>query len=154
MNPSVRLKEERTRLGMSQTRFASIAGVGKTTQINYESGSRAPDMDYLAAVARFGVDVQYVITGIRSAASLTPEETVLLEGYRGLDAETRKRMLAFMLGGAAPAKSTTKSTAKATATVPSSPVIHGPVGAQHVTGGSHTFKVKAATPKQPVKKKQ
>ncbi|WP_247688796.1 helix-turn-helix domain-containing protein [Ralstonia pseudosolanacearum] len=87
---------------MNQTQFAAIAGVGKTTQINYESGSRAPDVAYLAAVAKIGADVQYVVTGVRSPASLAPDETVLLEGYRGLDAATRKRMLAFMLGGVEP----------------------------------------------------
>lgn len=101
MNYGERLKGERTRLAMSQTQFAAVAGVGKTTQINYESGNRAPDVAYLAAVARIGVDVQYIVTGVRSSASLSPDETVLLEGYRGLDAATRKRMLAFMLGAVA-----------------------------------------------------
>lgn len=58
-----RLKSERTRLAMSQTTLASIGGVGKTTQINYEKGLRSPDATYLAAVAKAGVDILYVVTG-------------------------------------------------------------------------------------------
>lgn len=61
---SERLKEERNRLGLNQTDFGSLAGVGKTTQINYESGSRTPSADYLAAIFKHGVDIQYVVTGV------------------------------------------------------------------------------------------
>ena len=50
-----RLKEERSRLGFSQTDLAGVGGVGKTTQINYEKGERSPDAGYLAAVAGKGV---------------------------------------------------------------------------------------------------
>lgn len=59
-----RLKEERNRLGLNQTDFAALAGVGKTTQINYESGNRTPSADYLAAIFNHGVDIQYVVTGV------------------------------------------------------------------------------------------
>ncbi|WP_368762665.1 helix-turn-helix domain-containing protein [Klebsiella michiganensis] len=62
---SERLKEERNRIGMSQTEFGALAGVGKTTQINYENGSRSPSADYLAALFDNNVDIQYVVTGIR-----------------------------------------------------------------------------------------
>lgn len=61
-----RLKEERSRLSMSQIELATIGGVGKTTQINYEKGARNPDASYLTAVAEAGVDVLYVLTGERS----------------------------------------------------------------------------------------
>jgi len=60
-----RLKEERTRLGMSQTDLAALAGAVYQTQGNYESGRRTPDADYLAAVDKAGVDILYVITGRR-----------------------------------------------------------------------------------------
>lgn len=66
-----RLREERERLGMSQTEFGSLADVTKATQINYEAGRRAPDVEYLAQVATVGVDVRYVITGERA---LTPDQ--------------------------------------------------------------------------------
>jgi transcriptional regulator with XRE-family HTH domain len=60
-----RLREERVRLGMNQTDFAQAGGVTKGSQFNYEAGHRAPDLAYLAAVSALGVDVQYVVTGIR-----------------------------------------------------------------------------------------
>lgn len=65
--PSDRLKEERKRLGVSQVEFAALGGVGKRAQINYESGDRNPDADYLARVAEHGADVLYVLTGVRAA---------------------------------------------------------------------------------------
>ncbi|WP_417329550.1 XRE family transcriptional regulator [Halomonas cupida] len=61
-----RLKEERERLGLSQTALAAIGGVGKTTQINYEKGLRNPDSAYLTAVSEDGIDLMYVLTGTRS----------------------------------------------------------------------------------------
>ncbi|WP_157956921.1 XRE family transcriptional regulator [Salinicola aestuarinus] len=60
-----RIKEERDRLDLSQTAFASLAGVGKTTQINYEKNNRSPDTDYLSALDAAGVDTFYVLTGRR-----------------------------------------------------------------------------------------
>lgn len=50
---------------MSQTGFADLGGVQKRAQINYEKGERSPDAAYLSAVAGHGVDVTYVLTGIR-----------------------------------------------------------------------------------------
>lgn len=66
-----RLKEERKRLGMNQTEFGSVAGVKKDAQLNYESGARAPDTNYLAAIATVGVDVAYLLTGTRTKGALT-----------------------------------------------------------------------------------
>lgn len=59
-----RLKEERARIGMNQPDFAALAGTTKKSQITYEKGVM-PDAAYLAAVARAGVDVQYIVTGVR-----------------------------------------------------------------------------------------
>ena len=58
-----RLKKERLRLGLSQTKFADIAEVTKQSQINYESNKRSPDADYLAKVGMAGVDINYVLFG-------------------------------------------------------------------------------------------
>jgi phage repressor protein C with HTH and peptisase S24 domain len=66
MDISGRLKEERERIGLSQTALAKIGGVGKTTQINYEKGLRSPDSAYLTAVSEEGVDIFYVLKGQRS----------------------------------------------------------------------------------------
>lgn len=60
-----RLKEERNRLGLSQEKLALAGGVQKRTQINYEANERSPDSDYLALIAQIGVDVNYILTGVR-----------------------------------------------------------------------------------------
>jgi len=62
-----RLRAERQKLRLSQTAFAELGGVGKTTQVLYESGQRVPDANYLAAVAAHGVDVLFVVIGQRGA---------------------------------------------------------------------------------------
>ncbi|QEQ86088.1 XRE family transcriptional regulator [Pseudomonas sp. p99-361] len=87
-----RLKEERSRLGFSQTDLARVGGVGKTTQINYEKGERSPDASYLAAVAEIGVDVLYVVSGQRQPqahGNLSAEESLLVERYRLMSTEAR-----------------------------------------------------------------
>ncbi len=61
-----RLKEERERLSYNQTDFGTIGGVKRNAQVSYESDKRSPDATYLASVAKIGVDVQYVIVGVRS----------------------------------------------------------------------------------------
>ena len=60
-----RLKEERKRLGMNQTEFALLGGVVKFTQINYEKGDNAPNLDYLKKLGEAGVDAYYILTGLR-----------------------------------------------------------------------------------------
>ena len=61
-----RLRAERQRLGLTQPQIASTAGVSKTSQVNYEAGTRAPDTAYLQAVSTLGVDVAFVVTGRRA----------------------------------------------------------------------------------------
>lgn len=105
-----RLKEERIRLGKNQTEFAQIAaaagasGTTRQSQSLYEKGDRMPDATYLAAVAEAGVDVSYVLTGERGgkvALALRPDEELVLEGYRQLDARGRAGVMA-LIGGMSP----------------------------------------------------
>ncbi len=82
-----RLREERERLGLNQADFAAIGGSTRKTQYNYEAGERAPDGGFLAAIAAAGADVQYILTGIRSAVVpgavvLNREEAALLDNFR------------------------------------------------------------------------
>lgn len=58
-----RLREERDRLGYTQTELADICGVKMRAQRNYEKDERHPDAEYLAAFSEAGGDVAYVITG-------------------------------------------------------------------------------------------
>lgn len=61
----VRLREERSRLDLSQGTFAEKVGVHRRTQVNYEAGDREPDAAYYEAAAALGVDVHYVVHGER-----------------------------------------------------------------------------------------
>jgi transcriptional regulator with XRE-family HTH domain len=61
-----RLREERTRLKLSQSALGTLGGVETNAQGNYESGARSPKADYLLRVAEAGVDIYYVLTGARS----------------------------------------------------------------------------------------
>lgn len=81
------LKEERERLGLSQTRLGELVGAGKTTVINWEKGASAPDAIQLAAMAAVGADVLYILTGQRVGSvaptpALKPDESALLDNYR------------------------------------------------------------------------
>lgn len=61
-----RLKEERERLGMTQAEFAELGGVKRVSQHLYEQGDRHPDVEYLEALMKHQVDVQYLILGHRA----------------------------------------------------------------------------------------
>lgn len=65
MSVGLRIKEERERLRLNQTAFGEIGGMGKTTVQAWERGTAYPNAAFLEVAAQFGVDVAYVITGIR-----------------------------------------------------------------------------------------
>lgn len=81
-----RLREERERLGLSQTDFGERGGVRQNTQYLYETDKRMPGGDYLAAVALLKVDIAYVLTGAkvnqRINVSITPDEMVFIDQFR------------------------------------------------------------------------
>ncbi len=93
-----RLREERKRLGMTQEQFAAAAGVVGRTQGMYEREDRAPDSIYLAAVARLGVDIGYVVTGDAQGARLSADEALLVQTYRGLDQAGKTAALGAVVG--------------------------------------------------------
>ena len=64
-----RLREERERLGFSQTDFARLAASSKHSQIGWEKNTAAPNARYLASIADAGADVLYVVTGERKTAA-------------------------------------------------------------------------------------
>lgn len=90
-----RLRQERERLGMTQKVFGLIGGVEPNAQGRYESGERAPKADYLAKVARHGVDVLYVLTGQRSPVlveHMDNGEERVLDSYRVLPREGQEAL--------------------------------------------------------------
>lgn len=60
---SGRLKEERVRLGLTQTEFAVRAGITRNTQSRYEGGQTKPTTEYLERIRELGVDADYVFFG-------------------------------------------------------------------------------------------
>lgn len=83
MTIGTRLKEERERLKLSQTALAEAAGTTKKTQIDYEKDNTQPKAQYLAFVAAMGIDVAYVITGVRlENVASTPTELAFLRNCR------------------------------------------------------------------------
>lgn len=79
-NAGERLRQERMRLDMSQEAFGAAGGVKKVAQSNYETGKRYPDSQYLERISSLGVDIQYVISGIRSDNSSSPGISGTAEG--------------------------------------------------------------------------
>lgn len=60
-----RLAEERKRLGLSQQRIADAVEVRREMWAKYEAGAE-PGAAVLGGAAAAGVDVQYVLTGVRA----------------------------------------------------------------------------------------
>lgn len=96
---SERLREERDRKGLTQLEFATLVGVSRGTQKNYELGAAvgAMDLKYLAALEANGVDATYVLTGQRTiAAGLSDDEFTILEQYRAILSEDQRSLRRFL----------------------------------------------------------
>ena len=63
---ATRLIEERTRAGYSQADFARQLDMSREGLRLYEMGQRGISAEFLAKTASYGIDVQYVLIGIRS----------------------------------------------------------------------------------------
>lgn len=93
-----RLREERERLEFSQPAFAGLAETTKKSQIDYEKGITFPKANYLEVIAKVGADVQYIVTGVRSMASLAPMEQLFLERFRGAPKAAQDNALLALMG--------------------------------------------------------
>ncbi|WP_025872454.1 helix-turn-helix domain-containing protein [Methylobacillus glycogenes] len=60
-----RLKSERKRLGLTQTDFGDKAGVQRFTQYQYEAEVNSPSVRYLASILEIGVDLTFLLFGVR-----------------------------------------------------------------------------------------
>lgn len=88
-----RLKNERERLGLSQTQLGAIGGVQKQSQLKYENGATYPNANYLNEVAKVGIDILYVVLGTRANTTINEEEQLLLHKFRNADPAVRQFML-------------------------------------------------------------
>lgn len=91
-----RLRDERIKLGLSQTEFGGHGGVRKNTQSKYETNERSPDALYLAKVAKIGVDVQYVLTG-EPRAEADEKVRELLENWTSISDHQRNLILNLII---------------------------------------------------------
>lgn len=78
---SVRLKNERTRLGLTQAEIASKCNVSREMWGKYERGIALAGSEVLFSLAEVGVDIGYLFSGVRTIP-LTETENALLEDYR------------------------------------------------------------------------
>lgn len=90
-----RIASERIRLGLSKTACASVGGVKRLAQHNYETGVRAPDARYLQALAAHGMDVEYILTGQSAHAALEDYRSVVqaLASKLMIDTEAVSRLV-------------------------------------------------------------
>ncbi|MFN7184498.1 MAG: helix-turn-helix domain-containing protein [Thermomonas haemolytica] len=63
---ALRLVEERARIGYTQADLAKKTGMSREGLRLYETGQRSINGEFLAVAAGYGIDVQYVLTGVRS----------------------------------------------------------------------------------------
>lgn len=83
-----RLGDERVRLRLSQPEFAELGGAKMRTLQDWERGVAAANSEFLAEVARHGVDVFYVLTGQRlppAVGAISAEDAALLDNYHHAD---------------------------------------------------------------------
>lgn len=62
----LRLKEERKRLGLSQSELGQLAGVQRLAQSQYEAETSTPTVRYLCQINAAGVDLSYLLFGVPS----------------------------------------------------------------------------------------
>lgn len=104
-----RLRSERINLGLTQTQLAVLAGIQANAQGHYESGFRTPRADYLGALNGIGMDVQFILMGVRApiptaTAALSQGESLFVQSLRVLrlaDREAVAQVLAAMALGVA-----------------------------------------------------
>lgn len=96
-----RLKEARKELRLNQAEAAELTGVTREHWGRCERGAAVPGGEVLAALAKAGADVHYVLTGERERASplvLSPEEQTMLGYFRDASKEVRRAALGALLG--------------------------------------------------------
>lgn len=96
-----RLSAERRRLGYNQDQFADAAGIKRTSVGFFERGVSPPNTNYLSAWSQIGVDLIYVLFGVRAGhtadyqAQLSPEALEqCFEHFDQLEQELGQRLSA------------------------------------------------------------
>lgn len=100
MGVGERIKEERLRLGLTQTGLVDQVGSTVQSLRSYESERSKPDAAYLQELSRVGMDVYYVLVGRKedepSRVMLEPDERALVKGYQSLNDESKSHLLGVL----------------------------------------------------------
>ncbi|WP_017511694.1 helix-turn-helix domain-containing protein [Cupriavidus metallidurans] len=104
-NYQERFAEEIERVG-GVSAVASSLGVARNTIYNWIAKGNVPLASLMGLASLLGVDVNYVLTGQRSSADLSTEESLLLSRYRQASPAVKLAVQGALLGGTAPAGST------------------------------------------------
>lgn len=99
MSFSKKLKEEKKRLKENQGTIAKYAGITEESVGAYERGENNPPCSFLEKIAPYGFDVQYILTGVRSDAALSPDERELLTLYKKAPETIKQAVRAVLLSG-------------------------------------------------------
>lgn len=95
MTLAERLRSERRLLGLSQAQLATLGGIQPNAQGQYEKGSRCPRADYLSCMAALGMDVQFIVSGVRTPSmvvQLSESESEVIRSLRSLQREDRQAL--------------------------------------------------------------
>ena len=122
---AIRLVEERARIGYSQADFARKLGASRETLRRYEIGESGLSGEFLAQAAALGIDVQYVLTGVRSM-NLQEAEIAAQPASQSVKGGAGN-VVHFMNGGTVNMISTPKHVTRTTAKVEP--------GKQHISEG-------------------
>ena len=76
---AARLLEERRRRNLVRNKMAAMAGLGKRPCCNYESGERECGSNSRSKLGKAGVDVQFILTEIRSTTIPTFHQPIASE---------------------------------------------------------------------------
>lgn len=77
MTVANRLRSERRAQGFCIWKFAGFAGVRAFAQSRYERGVRSPTAIYLNALHNLGMDVSYILVGVRTKAIFLPHRKMI-----------------------------------------------------------------------------
>ncbi|MGR3976409.1 helix-turn-helix transcriptional regulator [Acinetobacter sp. 1207_04] len=92
-----RIRIERSRLGLSQSEFASLINKQKMAVFRYEKGERVMGQDDLEALNKAGIDVYYLITGERTQPDLLSDEAKeLLKLWDTVEPSQRNTLLTLV----------------------------------------------------------
>lgn len=98
MDIANRIKAWRHALGVTQDEFARRAGIPKRTLVGYENAEREPGAAALAAIARTGVNMTWLLTGEGEMRPEAPQTRASIEDFAGKHAGRWEKIIALVEG--------------------------------------------------------